>query len=230
MKILIIDNNIDKECWGSPDLCRMAQLAPQKNSIQNSIFVRRAPQEDLPKSPLGFDRVIVSGSKTSALEDAPWIDQLLDFINKTIELRIPFLGVCYGHQALARALGGKDFVRKSSTPETGWTKIQILEPSTLFKGLPSSFYSFSAHLEEISDLPSGMKRLAFSEGCRIQACQLENFPVFGIQFHPEKNLEGAKRILAQKSKRELPLLNPHRSEELYNPKIGELLFKNFLES
>jgi GMP synthase (glutamine-hydrolysing) len=226
MKILIIDNNIDLDCWGSQDLCRMAKLASKA-----TVFVRRAPQGDLPKDPADFDRIVVSGSKTSVLEDAPWVSQLLDFIKKAVDQRKPFLGICYGHQMLSRALGGKDSVRKADTAEFGWTEIQVIEPSPLMKNVPSTFYSFSAHYDEVSQLPKGMRNLAHSEACQVQACQLEQFPIFGIQFHPEKNMTEAKKILVERKLKKDPqvLLNPNRSEDLYDPKLGETLFKNFLE-
>lgn len=226
MRVLIIDNNIDQDAWGSSDLCRFARLASGA-----SVFVRRAPQGDLPKSPTGFDRVIVSGSKTSALEDAPWINQLFEFIKKTIAHQIPFLGVCYGHQALVRALGSKEHLRKADSAEFGWTQIQVQEQSPLMKGLPNQFFSFSAHFEEVHLLPRGMKRLASSEACQIQACQLENRPVYGIQFHPEKSIQEADKILLERKKKKIPkiLLHPNESQKLYDPKIGDILFKNFFE-
>jgi GMP synthase-like glutamine amidotransferase len=122
-------------------------------------------------------------------------------------------------------------VRKSDVAEFGWTEIQILEPSPLLEKIPASFYSFSAHFEEVSLLPKRMKRLASSKDCEIQACQLENLPIFGIQFHPEKNLQETKKILMERKKIGTPpfLLNANRSEELYDPKIGETIFKNFFQ-
>lgn len=227
MKILIIDNTMDKDSWGVPDLCRLARLAPG-----STITVRRAPEGDLPKSPASFDRMIVSGSRTSALADEPWIENLFNFIRKSIDLKKPYLGVCYGHQALVRAISSdKSMVRRAEQAEFGWSQIQVLHTSPLFQNLPTSFYSFSAHFEEVSRLPQGMKHLASSEACQIQACQLENYPVFGIQFHPEKTLAETQKILSERKKTGNPplLLHPHRSEELYNPEYGETLFKNFLQ-
>ena len=225
MKILIIDNMIDRDCWGSQDLCELVRKVSK-----DTIYVRRAPHDDLPTSPKTFDRIILSGSKTSALDDAPWISQLHHFVRKAVDLGKPFLGVCYGHQTLVRALGGKANVRKADSPELGWTQIKISEPSSLMEGLPSTFYSFSSHYDEVSELPTGMKRLAFSKDCLIQACQLEKLPIYGIQFHPEKNLEDAKNKLLEKKRTGFPtqLLNPDCSDDLYDPQIGETLFTNFL--
>lgn len=195
MKILVIDNTIDPTSWGSRELVRFGALIPGA-----SVFVRRAPEGDLPSSPAGFDRVIVSGSKTAATEDAPWISRLHEFILRTIDSGKPFLGVCYGHQSLVRALGGKETVQRAAVPEFGWTQIEIVETSPLFKGLGSAFYSFSSHFDEVCRLPNGMRRLAQSEACGIQACQIEDQPVFGIQFHPEKNLQEAELTLLERKR------------------------------
>jgi GMP synthase (glutamine-hydrolysing) len=188
----------------------------------------------LPKDPAGFDKIIVSGSKTSALEDAPWIEQLHEFIRRAIDLNKPFLGVCYGHQSLVRAISrSRDYVRLAASAEFGWTEIHLTEAqSPLLKNIPSSFYSFSAHFEEASALPAGLKKLAYSDACGIQACQLENSPVFGIQFHPEKNLDEGNKILSEKKKTKQPpvLLNSDQGKKLYDPKLGETLFRNFLQA
>ncbi len=227
MKILIIDNTIDPNSWGSAELCRLARLTPQ-----STLHVRRAPHSDLPSTPKLFDRIIVSGSKTSALDDAPWIDDLLNFIKKSVDLNIPFLGVCYGHQMLARALSGKTAVRKAQEAEFGWTQINMKDSFPLAQDLPSSFHTFSAHYDEVCELPKGMRNFAQSEICPIQACQLENRPIYGIQFHPEKTAADALKTFGEmKTKKDRPpLLNAARTQELYNPKIGEILFRNFLQS
>ncbi len=226
MKVLIIDNNIDPEWWGSKDLCRLAKLAPGAN-----VYVRRAPQEDLPPSPQGFDRIIVSGSKTSAFEDSPWIDHLIHFVKRTLDQRIPYLGVCYGHQILARTLGGKEVLGTASQAEFGWTSIEVTQTSLIFKGLPSQFYSFSAHFEEVSKLPKNVISFAKSDHCPIQAIQIDGSPAFGIQFHPEKSIEEAKKILIERKKTKNPpnLLHPDQSDKFFNPNLGEMIFKNFLE-
>jgi len=164
------------------------------------------------------------------MEDAPWVDRLIEFTQAAIEARKPFLGVCFGHQILARSLGGKTSVGKAAVPEFGWSEIKILKASDLTKGLSDSFYSFSSHYDEITQLPHGLNKLAESEHCSIQACQLENFPVFGIQFHPERTIEEAEKAFSAKRKiKNLKLIHSKRSKELYNPKIAETLFTNFFK-
>jgi GMP synthase (glutamine-hydrolysing) len=225
MKILIIDNNIDPDCWGAENIRIYSRRVPDA-----TIVTRRAPEEDLPKSPADYDRIIVSGSKTSSLEDLPWMRRLIEFTQAAIAARKPYLGVCFGHQILARSMGGKQNVRTAAAPEFGWSQINILESSELFKGLERSFYSFSSHYEEISQLPPGLKKLAESELCAIQACQLEGLPVFGIQFHPERSAEDAEKTFKEKrGKKEVKLLHSTRTKELYDPKIAEIIFDNFFK-
>lgn len=225
MNVLVIDNNMDRDCWGAPDLVRL--------SAQNGhlVHVRRGPQEDLPKDTRGFDRLVVSGSRESCFRMDPWAQRLDDLIRNAVSQAKPVLGVCYGHQALVRALGGEKHLRASSTPEYGWTEIELLEDSTLFEGLPRRFHTYSWHREEACSVPEGMKILARSQNCPVQAVQLEGKPAFGIQFHPEKELEDAERSLDKCRKQKIgPVLRPGDGRKLFNANIGKRIFENFLRA
>jgi GMP synthase-like glutamine amidotransferase len=123
MNLLLIDNNIDEKCWGAEDL-RRTIMRPGL-----TLHTRRAPHLDLPSSPVGFDRVIVSGSKTSATEESAWVSRLLNFIRSCVEQGKPFLGVCFGHQMLVRSLGELENVGRSKSPEVGWSKIEVIAES-----------------------------------------------------------------------------------------------------
>lgn len=225
MKILIIDNTMDLDCWGSSDLRRFVTKSPDRTA-----FVRRGPHADLPRSTRGFDRIILSGSRTSCLEDSPWVSDLDNLLREAVSMGKPTLGVCYGHQALNRAIGGTKHLRKGSTGEFGWTEIEILERAPLFDGLPDRFWSFSSHYEEVSELAKGMRLLAKSEDCGVQACQYESLPIYGIQFHPEKNLEETKRTVAgwKKDHRKDLIRHEAKAGKLYDAKVGETIFENFL--
>ena len=225
MRVLVIDNHIETDSWGSASLRRFARLLPSA-----TFYVRRAPHGDLPANPSAFDRIIVSGSKTSALEDAPWISKLHEFIRATVDLKKPYLGVCYGHQALVRALGGKESCQRGADSEHGWTEIEVLHDSRLLEGLPKRFHSFSSHYDEVTRLPGKMRLLARSEACAVQACELQGYPVFGIQFHPEKDLKEALRLFQEWKKTGTPAqpLRADESDRLFDPNVGETIFRNFL--
>ncbi len=230
MKILIIDCNIDPLCWGAKDLCQLA-LSQCPSPPGTTTYIRRAPHADLPRDISSFDRIIVSGSKTGAAEEAPWINQLLDLIRKAIDLRIPYLGVCYGHQMLVRAVGGLGSIRKSAQPEFGWISVELTGNSILTQGVSKRFDTFASHFDETHNLPSDFRILARSEWCDVQACQLSDLPIFGIQFHPEKSLEEGERILLERKKKKDPplLIRPNQGTILHQTNIGEKLFNNFLK-
>jgi GMP synthase (glutamine-hydrolysing) len=228
MQILIIDNNIDADSWGANELCVLARVAPGA-----TIHVRRAPAEDLPRDARAFDRIVISGSKTSALEEAPWISRLEKFILEAIHAEKPLLGVCYGHQILARALGGKSTVRKAESGEFGWVEVELLPEaglSPLMEKLPRKFHTFGWHNDEVCELPPGTLSLARSKLCPIQAFQLKSQPVYGIQFHPERALEKGEESLRRKIKDnpQHPLINRNQGKKLYNAEVGLTLFRNFL--
>jgi len=225
MQILLIDNTIDPHCWSSKDVVRLLRTMPGV-----TIHIRRAPDDDLPARPEDYDRIVASGSRTSATDDGRWIERLHDFMRRAISIKKPFLGICYGHQSLARALGGKKCVGRAPEPEFGWTKIAVQAPSALLEGLADPFYSFSSHFDEVCALPEGARLLARSELCGVQAFQWKDLPVFGIQFHPEKDLEGAKQSFAECRKTGNPkkLLHADQSQKYYDPGVGERIFRNFL--
>lgn len=228
MKILIVDNNIDPNSWGSPDLRRHARLA--QGATQ---WVRRGPANDLPETPEGFDRIIVSGSKASCLEESPWVKKLLEFMEASLHKKIPLLGVCFGHQLLARALGGIKQVGPAGQPEYGWIEITLTNPHPLFEGLSNRFHTFSSHVEEVKELPPGTRLLASSKGCQIQAFEMNHQTAFGVQFHPEKSIQSANDVLQSIAKAGRPkewIFNANQGTRLFSSAVGEKIFSNFLNS
>lgn len=229
MKVLIIDNTLDPDSWGSSSLKSFVTKSKERTA-----FVRRAPHSDLPKDIRNFDRVILSGSRVSCLEKGDWVSDLDRLLKDALTAKKPILGVCYGHQALNRVLGGPSILRKAAVSEFGWTEIEVLEKAPLFSGLPSKFWTFSSHFEEVSTLPKGMKLLARSPDCAIQACQLGELPVYGIQFHPERDLPTAKLNISnwqkegKKVRLKFDIRRGDASEKLFNAEVGDRIFENFL--
>jgi GMP synthase (glutamine-hydrolysing) len=227
MRILIVDNNIDPTFWGSSDLRRFA--VRRAGAV---VETRRAPHGDLPADRAAlaaYDRIVVSGSMTAALDEAPWIANLDALLRRALDLKKPLLGVCYGHQRLAAVLGGTRLLARSKTPEFGWTHIEVTGPSRLFAGLGDRFYSFSSHFDEVAAPPPGTRVCARSETCAVQAYEVQGAPAFGIQFHPEKTLEEGEATLAARRAKGTPpvLLNPDAGHRLFDSAVGEKLFENF---
>ena len=96
----------------------------------------------------------------------------------------PVLGICAGHQYIARFFGGKATPAKK--PEFGKVELKILKNETdIFKGVPEKSIVWLSHNDEVSVLPPNFERIAESESCRVQAMKHKTKPVYGLQFHPE---------------------------------------------
>ena len=99
-------------------------------------------------------------------------------------LDVPIVGICAGHQFMARHFGG---VAAPGGSEFGASTITLTEkdPKDLFKGVPPSSTVWESHHDEVSKVPADFEVLASSEKCKVQAMRHRSRPLFGLQFHPE---------------------------------------------
>jgi anthranilate synthase/aminodeoxychorismate synthase-like glutamine amidotransferase len=123
-------------------------------------------------------------------------------ISKDIVLRfgskIPILGVCLGHQCIAEAYGGK--IVRASTLMHGKSSTISHNGRGLFTDLPAPFEAGRYHslVVEPSSVPACLEIIAESEDGEIMALRHREFPVYGVQFHPESILtRNGKKILAR---------------------------------
>ena len=143
-------------------------------------------QEEFPET-FDYDGVVISGSRASVYWDEPWIESLVSYTADAAAHDLPILGVCYGHQVLAAALGGR--VTDMGEYEIGYREVQRVDAdSALLRGLPDSFTAFTTHSDHVVDLPPGATLLAENE-YGVHAFQQGN--AFGVQFHPEYDPETA---------------------------------------
>lgn len=145
---------------------------------------------DLP-SQNNFDWLIVLGGSQHTWEDKehPWLIGEKEFIFEALARDKIILGICFGAQLLAEALGGRVFSNEKE--EIGWHEVTVSDEgmeSFLLKNVPRRFLTFHWHSDHFS-LPSGCTRLAFSEPTTNQAYLSLNYRVAGIQFHPEYTVE-----------------------------------------
>jgi len=95
----------------------------------------------------------------------------------------PILGICAGHQFMARFFGGQ--AKPSKIPEYGKVELKITKNDKIFDKVPEKSIVWESHNDEVSKLPDSFDRLAESNDCKIQAMKHKQKPFYGLQFHPE---------------------------------------------
>ncbi len=158
------------------------------------------------------DGVVVSGSQTAVYENREWIDETVAWLGDAIEAGVPVLGICWGHQAIARAAGGT--VEDMGEYELGYATVEQVRESPLFAGLPESFVAFESHSDVVAELPPEATLLAEND-VGVQAFHVEN--AFGVQFHPEYDRETAQWVVENKEG-ELPDERIEEIRETITPK------------
>jgi len=135
--------------------------------------------------PDGYGGVLVTGSLESVVEPEPWMERLGAWLVRCAETR-PVLGVCFGHQLLARALGGR-VERHPRGPEAGTAEVQLTEAGRrdpLLAGLPARVAVHQGHEDHVPEPPPGAVVLATNDHTPVQA--FAHGPrVRAVQFHPE---------------------------------------------
>jgi GMP synthase (glutamine-hydrolysing) len=122
--------------------------------------------------------IILSGGPQSVY--APGAPQVGPAV---FEAGVPVFGICYGFQAMAKALGGE--VRRTGLSEFGRTVVTVSEPGTLLQGLPSTHRVWMSHGDAVSAAPSGFVMLAESGGAAVAAFEDVGRRLAGVQWHPE---------------------------------------------
>lgn len=133
--------------------------------------------------------VILSGGPASVYEPgAPALDAEL------FELGIPVFGICYGFQAMARALGGT--VERTGLREYGRTPLRVVAPGSLFADLPVEQSVWMSHGDSVAQAPAGFLVTAESDGAPVAAFEAGDRRLAGVQFHPEVlHSEHGQRVL-----------------------------------
>ncbi|KAL9284896.1 hypothetical protein ACSQ67_024720 [Phaseolus vulgaris] len=133
-----------------------------------------------------YDGFVITGSCSDAHGNDTWVRDLLNLLNKLHSMNKRLLGICFGHQILGRALGGK--VTRSPT---GWdigVRTITLTPSLPFSlsslDLPSRLSIIECHRDEIRELPPKAEVIAWSEKTGIEMFKYGDH-IMGIQGHPE---------------------------------------------
>ncbi len=120
------------------------------------------------------DALVLSGGPS--IEDVGHTPEYLDS-------GLPILGICLGHQIIARQMGGD--VEPGDHGGYADVEVEITEAGGLFEDVPESFSAWASHADEVVKMPDGFVRTARSDVCEIEAMRHRDRPIYGVQFHPE---------------------------------------------
>lgn len=127
----------------------------------------------------GAAGMILSGGPQSVYDaESPQADHGI------LELGVPILGICYGHQWIAHVLGGK--VCRGKAKEYGEAVVRIQKQELrIMRGFPEKLTVWMSHGDTVMELPMGFRCVASSKDCSVAAMADERRRIFGLQFHPE---------------------------------------------
>ena len=157
----LADDSIETEAWDIVD----------KNAI--------------PTSPHDADAWIITGSAHGVYDPLPWIDPLKGFLQQAHSAGVPLVGICFGHQILAEALGGK-VVKSDKGWGCGVHTYQLNGDEPWMDGAEKSVKVHAMHQDQVVELPPGARVIASSEFCEYAGLAYGD-TALSMQPHPEFN-------------------------------------------
>jgi GMP synthase-like glutamine amidotransferase len=185
MKLGILKTDAVREEWAGtygeyPDMF-IALLGSRDPELEFSVYDVR--EGEYPLTVDECDAYLITGSRHGIYEDLPWIPALLDFIRELHSKRKKLVGICFGHQAVAQALGGR-----TEKAAVGWGvglhRHRFRETPAWFDGGDPEFRVLVTHQDQVVANAEGAKVLAGSEFCPNAVCQLGDH-ILTFQGHPE---------------------------------------------
>lgn len=139
----------------------------------------------LVQNSIGVEEIDDSDPKGIVIGGGPYLEEIgnSELILEKYANKIPILGICLGHQLMARHFGGE--VRTAEIGEYAESEIIVEEEDEILKGVGPRFKAWVSHKDEVSELPEDFINLARSETCEIEAMKHRDLKLYGLQFHPE---------------------------------------------
>ena len=131
--------------------------------------------------------LIVTGSPHSVADREPWVLEGESYLVGAVAAGVPVLGVCFGHQMLAQALGGR-VARNPRGREIGTVEFEVRVDDPLLSDAERPYRVNMSHVDTVVEAPPGAQILG---GTQLDACAAVRFAerVWGVQFHPEFDRE-----------------------------------------
>ena len=155
-------------------------------------------EEPLP-SIASLSAVIITGSSSNVTERAEWMLRAEAYIRELAAARVPILGICFGHQIVAQALGGH-VAKNPYGREIGTVTVMIAAEDVLLEGLPAAFAANASHLESVVKLPDGARPLG-STALEPNAMYAVGDHIRCVQFHPEFDADVTRGYIRARASR-----------------------------
>ena len=165
MKILIVNNK-----------------GQYNHRIKRALDYLKIPSELVPNN-LSIKEIEDKNPKGLILGGGPSIDESGNSEDYIKHFNVPILGICLGHQLIAKAFGGQ--IRTSPSESYAKVKIKILNSANLFENLDSTMEVWSSHKDEVEIIPDEFEIIANSTLCDVESFKHNTLDIYGIQFHPE---------------------------------------------
>jgi GMP synthase-like glutamine amidotransferase len=146
----------------------------------------------MPTSPDECDAYVTTGSRASVYDDEPWIHAFAELVREIHAAAVPFMGVCFGHQMMGHALGGR--VAKSPRDwGVGVHEFSVAVHELWMQPRLDAFRLLMSCQDQVEALPAGAIVLAGNEHCPIGMFRIGN--MLGVQGHPEFPVSYAEALM-----------------------------------
>jgi GMP synthase (glutamine-hydrolysing) len=171
--------------------CHLIGRRIRENGVYSEIVAHDISPEEVEALNEKFNvkGLILSGGPSSVYEpNAPKLNP------RILEVNLPILGLCYGHQLLAQLTNGK--VEPAACKEYGTAQVTIDKPVGVLEGLSEKEKVWMSHGDTVFALPKEYESLAHTENCPVAAFRHKQKPIYGLQWHPEViHTENGMRML-----------------------------------
>ncbi len=182
-KLAIYLTNTDRSGWDKPyahyGVMLAELLGPQLPDYTIEFF--DPVMGNLPQVPEDYAGVVLTGSAANVTEQEPWMEALYEHIRRLDKAKVKLVGICFGHQVIAHALGGEVGPKQ---PQVGMEKITVQQSLDWMQPWQPEVSLLCGNFQQVQSLPDGFQILGSQSQCKI-ALYAKDKHILGCQYHPE---------------------------------------------